>query len=158
MLNLESTNPKSYFKKQVCPHWHTCIPPAVWDGSRIWQLVEDFMPTHQIHPWLTLNSFPEAQSEGSGRGSQRPSPVRGDTYEPGWSLRGCTASEIYFHMKCGDEARSFLAELAAPTHGQVPLAVLMVQEWTTMVMQRQRKLIQTLVWQTKISQHIVQCT
>lgn len=64
----------------------------------------------------------------------------------------------FSYMKSRDEARSFPAELAAPTHGQVPLAALMVWEWKSMVVQRQHKLIQTLVWWTKNSQHIVQCT
>jgi len=39
------------------------------------------------------------------------------------------------YVKSGDEVRSFVAELAVPTHWQVPLAALMVWEWKSMVVQ-----------------------
>lgn len=62
---------QSYFRKWIHPLWHMCSPPAVWAASRVWPLMEDFVPIHPIHPWLWLSSFPAAQDGGICLGSHQ---------------------------------------------------------------------------------------
>lgn len=86
---------QSYFRKWVLPRWHMCSPPAVWPGSRIWPLMEDFMPIPPVHPWLRLSSFPAAHNVGTCPGSQHPS-VACRNQVKGIVSEGLHSSEVFF--------------------------------------------------------------
>lgn len=106
---------QSYFRKWIHPRWHMCSPPAVWAGSRVWPLMEDFVPIHPIHPWLRLSSFPAAQDGGICLGTHQ-WPVACRNQVKGFISEGLHSSEVFFLC----EKRSFPAEPLAPTHKQGP--------------------------------------
>lgn len=119
---------QSYFRKWVLPRWHMCSPPAVWAGSRIWPLMEDFMPIPPVHPWLRLSSFPAAHNVGICLGSQHPSVTSG-MKEPGKGNCFWRAAQLWgFFPVWSVEMRSFPAEPQPPPTGR-SLAALIVQEW-----------------------------